>query len=85
MAARKKEIKFEDSINRLEEIVEKMESEELSLEESINIFKEGMDLVANCNAKLDEAEKKISIIMEGKNNVTKEEKFSLQEEENNDL
>ena len=64
MAARKKEIKFE---------------------ESINIFKEGMDLVANCNAKLDEAEKKISIIMEGRNNTTKEEKFSLQEEENNDL
>ena len=85
MAARKKEIKFEESINRLEEIVEKMESEELSLEESINIFKEGMDLVANCNAKLDEAEKKISIIMEGRNNTTKEEKFSLQEEENNDL
>ena len=85
MAARKKEIKFEESISRLEEIVEKMESEELSLEESINIFKEGMDLVANCNAKLDEAEKKISIIMEGRNNTTKEEKFSLQEEENNDL
>lgn len=81
MAARKKEKNFEESIDRLEEIVVKMESEELSLEESINIFKEGMDLVAHCNAKLDEAEEKINIIVKSKNGEIEEKEFSPQEEE----
>ncbi len=80
MAGRKKEKKFEESIDRLEEIVSKMENEELSLEESINIFKEGMDLVALCNSRLDEAEKKINIIVKGKNGELGEEEFSIQEE-----
>lgn len=82
MAGRKKEKKFEESIDRLEEIVSKMENEELSLEESIDIFKEGMDLVALCNSKLDEAEKKINIIVKGKSGELSEEEFSVQEEAN---
>ncbi|KMT21352.1 exodeoxyribonuclease VII small subunit [Clostridium cylindrosporum] len=80
MAARKKEKNFEGAIDRLEEIVTKMESEELSLEESIDIFKEGMDLVALCNARLDEAEQKINSIVKAKNGEVQEEEFSLQGE-----
>lgn len=81
MAARKKGKKFEESITRLEEIVNVMESEELSLEESIDVFKEGMDIIAQCNEKLDEAERKINIIVKGKNGDLEEKEFSLQEEE----
>lgn len=80
MAGRKKVKNFEDSIIRLEEIVTKMENEELSLEDSIKVFKEGMDLISECNLKLDDAEEKINIIIKGKNEEVKEEKFSVQEE-----
>ncbi|MEG2338672.1 MAG: exodeoxyribonuclease VII small subunit [Clostridium sp.] len=80
MATRKKEKNFEEAIERLEEIVSKMESEDLSLEESIKAFKEGMDLVSLCNARLDDAETKINVIMREKSGELKEDKFLPQEE-----
>ncbi|MEG2891727.1 MAG: exodeoxyribonuclease VII small subunit [Clostridium sp.] len=80
MATRKKEKNFEAAIERLEEIVTKMESEELSLEDSIKVFKEGMDLVALCNSKLDDAETKINVIMKEKTGELKEDDFLSQEE-----
>ncbi len=53
-----KEKKFEDAMARLEEIVTQLESGDLSLEESLNIFEEGMKLAKFCSAKLEEAEKR---------------------------
>lgn len=50
---------FEQSLERLEEIVAKMESGELSLDEMIACFEEGSKLVTQCSAKLSEVEKKI--------------------------
>lgn len=51
----KKEIKFEKAIERLSEINEKLESDEISLDEAIELFKEGIELSKLCQKKLDEA------------------------------
>lgn len=80
MATRKKEVNFEGAMERLEEIVSKMENHELSLEESIKIFQEGIELVAACNKKLDEAERKISVIMKNAEGKLIEGDFEPQEE-----
>ncbi len=58
-----KEKKFEDAMARLEEIVTQLESGDLSLEESLNIFEEGMKLAKFCSAKLEEAEKKVTMLV----------------------
>ena len=63
MAKAKKEPDFEQSLSRLEEIVDKLESEELSLEESLNIFEEGVKLSEACAQRLDAAEKKVSLLL----------------------
>jgi exodeoxyribonuclease VII small subunit len=54
------EKKFEDAMKRLEEIVENLESGELSLEDSLKNFEEGMKLVKFSTGKLEEAEKKVT-------------------------
>jgi len=59
------EIKFEDAITRLEEIVEELESGELSLEESLSAFEEGIKLSKICAKLLNEAERKVEILMKG--------------------
>jgi exodeoxyribonuclease VII small subunit len=50
---------FEKSLERLEEIVARMESGELSLDDMINHFEEGSKLVKQCSTRLTEVEKKI--------------------------
>ena len=50
---------FEKSINRLEELVDKMESGESSLEENLKWFEEGMDLIKTCQTHLADADKRI--------------------------
>jgi exodeoxyribonuclease VII small subunit len=54
---------FEESLGKLEAIVEKLEGEELSLEASLKAFEEGVRLTRFCNKKLAEAEKKIEILL----------------------
>ena len=63
MVKQKSTPQFEDSLKKLESIVNKMESGELSLEESIQQFEEGMALSQNCQKILKEAEQKIQILM----------------------
>ena len=59
-----KKERFEESITALEKIVNKLESEELSLEESLDKFKEGVKLYKDCKDMLSKAEKKISVLTE---------------------
>ena len=54
---------FEDSLKRLETIVEQMEKGELSLEDCMKHFEEGTKLANFCTAKLEETEKKIEILV----------------------
>lgn len=58
------DMNYEESVKRLEEIVEKLESGELSLEESIKLFEEGTKLTASCYDILKNAEQKITNISE---------------------
>jgi exodeoxyribonuclease VII small subunit len=55
---------FEEALRRLEEIVDSLENGELSLEESIAIFEEGVGLTRNCSKQLEEAEQKVSRLLE---------------------
>ena len=56
--ARKKKT-YEEAAERLEEIVEKLENSDVSLEESINLYKEGMALTLLCRQKLDAARQEV--------------------------
>ena len=58
----KKEIKFEEALEKLAEINEKLESDEISLEDSVKLFKEGIELSQLCQKKLDEAKLEIEKI-----------------------
>ena len=60
-----REMKFEQAMKRLEEIVEELEQGDLPLERSLKIFEEGIRLSRFCAAKLEEAEKKVEILLEG--------------------
>lgn len=55
---------YEKTIKRLEEVIEQLENKELSLDDSLKLFQEGIDLYRLCNAKLNEAEEKIQMIVE---------------------
>jgi exodeoxyribonuclease VII small subunit len=60
------EKKFETSLKRLEEIVAELESGELGLEQSLKLFEEGVKLARICNARLEEAERKVEILLKDK-------------------
>lgn len=66
---------FEKALEQLENIVETLESNELSLEKALAKFEEGMKLSQFCAKKLDETERKISLIMEKTNGAVKEVPF----------
>jgi exodeoxyribonuclease VII small subunit len=57
------EQKFEKALERLEAIVKKMEEGELTLEESLKAFEEGIKISRFCIKKLDEAERKVEILL----------------------
>jgi exodeoxyribonuclease VII small subunit len=58
----KKEKSFEESFTRLEKILEKLESEEVTLEETIKLYEEGLSLTKFCYDKLNSAELRIKEI-----------------------
>lgn len=75
-----KEVKtFEESLNELEEIATKLESGNLGLDEAIKEFEKGIKLSKECSEKLDEAEKKINILVQGNDGELKEESFISEE------
>ena len=71
---------FEDAIAKLEEIVRRLEAGDLSLEDSLKAFEEGMRLTKVCNDRLESAQKKIEILIKDhKGNIIKEP-FDSEEE-----
>lgn len=73
MSQKKKYKDYETALERLEEITESLESGDNSLEESIILYTEGLEIAKFCNSKLKDAEKKIKIITEQNNNYIEEE------------
>lgn len=73
------EKKFEVSLAKLETIVEKLEGEDLPLEGSLKAFEEGIRLAKTCSKILNEAEKKIQVLLRDTEGNDKIESFDLNE------
>lgn len=73
-----KEVKFEDAIKKLEEISKELESGKLDLDESVSKFEEGMKLSKICTKMLNEAEKRINILIDNNGEIS-EENFTPEE------
>lgn len=72
MSAKGKEASFEEALKQLEAIVAKLESGEAKLEESIRLFEEGMRLSGICQKRLDEADRKIEVLLRKPGGITRE-------------
>ena len=79
---KEKEPKFEDALKRLEDIVAKLESGEIALEQSLLLFEEGIRLSKFCSKKLNEAEKRISILTKPEDGKLEEQPFGINKEDN---
>lgn len=66
---------FESAMKRLETIVQDLESGDLSLDEALKKFQEGMKISRFCSDKLDESEKKVSILLRDEEGGIQEEPF----------
>ena len=64
---------YEQAISELESVVSLLESGDMTLEESIKMFERGISLVRLCNKKLDEIEKRITIILDGKDGAVEKD------------
>jgi len=62
MKAEKKKIKFEEALARIEEIARLLEEGGIGLEESLELFNEGIELSRFCTGKLEETKKKVEIL-----------------------
>lgn len=68
-----KEISFEKAMEKLEEIVKRLENGDLELEEALKKFEEGMKYSKYCIEKLDRTEKRITLLMQDEDgNITQE-------------
>lgn len=68
--------RFEEALNKLEKIVSKLEQGDISLEDSLKLFEEGIRLSRFCNQKLEEAERRVEILVRDKEGVLKPEPFN---------
>jgi exodeoxyribonuclease VII small subunit len=62
------EIKFEEALKKLEKIVEDLEKGDLSLDEALKKYQEGIALSRLCNQRLETAKKKIDLLVKNKKN-----------------
>ncbi len=57
-------LSFEDSYDRLEEVIKRLEDGTLSLEESIALYEQGVELAVHCGNKLDDAEMRVTELLQ---------------------
>jgi exodeoxyribonuclease VII small subunit len=72
---------FEGSLKRLEDIVAQLEDNRLALEQSLQVFEEGVKLVRFCAGRLDEAERRIEILLADKEGQLHVESFPEEPED----
>jgi exodeoxyribonuclease VII small subunit len=75
---------FENAFQKLETIVQRLESEELPLDESLRLFEEGIGLSRFCHQRLEEVEKKIELILADAKGQPKTEPFVVADENGED-
>lgn len=66
---------FENSMAELEAVVTRLEAGDVTLDESLKLFEQGIKLANSCTKKLDEAEKKVKILSAGADGEMHEEDF----------
>lgn len=76
---------FESAIRRLEAIVEELESGDLTLDDALKKFQEGVKFSRFCSKKLDETEKKVAILLKDVEGDVRAEPFSMKGEEDEDI
>jgi len=81
MAVRGKPNEFEKAFQQLEKIVQRLEGEELPLDESLQLFEEGIRLSRFCHQRLEEVEKKIETILADAKGQPMTEPFEIDEDE----
>ena len=59
MEEKKKELSLEENFNELEEIIEKLESDDIPLEDAFKAYSDGMKLLKTCNDQIDRVEKQV--------------------------
>ena len=74
-------LKFEEAMARLETIVSELEKGDLPLDESLKIFEEGIRLSKTCLKMLDEAERKVEILIQDKDGKKRLRAYMLGQEE----
>ena len=74
-------VKFEQAMARLEAIVGELENGDLPLDESLKIFEEGIRLSKNCLKVLEEAERKVEVLVQDKNGKKQLRAFSLDDDD----
>jgi exodeoxyribonuclease VII small subunit len=72
---------FEQSMKQLEQIVSELESGELTLEQAIKKFEEGMELSKFCSQKLEETERRITLLMQNSAGQPVEKPFPVEDGE----
>ena len=70
-----KKLGFEAAIEKLNDILLKLESGSLALDESLALFEEGVSLIKLCNEKLDSAEQKVRILTESNDGTVTDAPF----------
>lgn len=60
------EVKFEDALKKLEKIVQDLERGELTLDEALKKYQEGVELSRLCSQRLDQAKKKVELLSKNK-------------------
>jgi len=81
---KEKELKFEDAMKRLENIVEELENGSLNLEESLKKYEEGIQLSQFCTKKLSEAQKKVQILSKKGTGVLEAKNFDEKDTKESD-
>jgi exodeoxyribonuclease VII small subunit len=72
-------VDFERSLSRLEQVVKKLESPELSLDEAMKLFEEGVKLSRECQKQLEEAEARVEILLKKADGKLAAEPFKPEE------
>lgn len=72
MAQQKKTPAFEQSLNNLQALVERLESGDLSLEESLSTFEKGIALTRECQSALQDAEQRVQVLLEQNGTLTEQ-------------
>lgn len=78
MENEKKIIKFEEAIERIEQIVNVLQDNSISIDESFNIFQEGIGLIRFCQNKLEDIEGKVNILIKDENGNYIEKPFNVE-------